>query len=121
MTLLPVSEAYCRQLVAEGVSPSTVVTLPSTVEPERFRFSPTLRQETRSRLTLPDGTTLGLYVGEFGDNYYDVEAFKIFSRFSERLAGFQPLVMTPMPDMIVHELARRTSFPPAVHSRHVVQ
>lgn len=108
--LLPVSEAYRDQLLAEGVSPSRVITLPSTVDAERFRFSSALRQAVRTQLALPSTSVLGIYVGKFGDNYYDVEAFEIFARFLQRLRNFWMLVLTPMSDRIVHELARRASF-----------
>ena len=73
--LMPVAENYRRQLIAEGVPPPRVITVPCSVNLNDFAFNPTVRYQKRQYLGLSTDALVGVYVGKFGGIYYDDEAF----------------------------------------------
>ncbi|MBI1737088.1 MAG: glycosyltransferase family 4 protein [Candidatus Rokubacteria bacterium] len=110
--LLPVSGAYHDALLAEGIAPTRIVTVPCTVDAEQFRFSATARAEERRRLRIDDSAVVGIYVGKFGDTYYAAEAFAVFARFARAFPGFRMLVLSPTPRPALEALAREGGYPP---------
>jgi glycosyltransferase involved in cell wall biosynthesis len=109
--LLPVAESYRQLLIGEGLSPERIVTLPCTVDTERFRFDPEARQQLRTQMGVAATEVLGLYLGKFGGIYQDAEAFRVFARFAQRLSPFRMLVLTPVPAATVRALASASGFP----------
>ena len=98
--LMPVAENYRRQLMAEGVPAHRVVTVPCSVDATAFAFDRAAHQRVRQRLgyTGP-ATTVGIYVGKFGDIYYDEEAFALFRAAADHFGpGFRLIVLTPQPE-----------------------
>jgi glycosyltransferase involved in cell wall biosynthesis len=98
--LMPVAENYRRQLIAEGVPARRIVTVPCSVDATAFAFDETARQRVRQRLgySAPDAM-VGIYVGKFGDIYYDEEAFELFRAAADHFGpGFRLIVLTPQPE-----------------------
>jgi glycosyltransferase involved in cell wall biosynthesis len=73
--LITVSHNYREQLLAEGLPEEKVYTIPCTVDTDTFAFDSRQRAVIRERLQIPEGSIVGVYVGKFGDIYYDEEAF----------------------------------------------
>lgn len=109
--LLPVTEAYRLALLAQGVPEERIVTLPCTVDTDRFRFSESVRAQVRADLGANADAIVGIYVGKFGGIYYDKEAFAVFARFAAALPSFRMIVLTPMSQKQVEDLAREGGYP----------
>lgn len=98
--LMPVAENYRRQLLREGVPPCRVVTVPCSVNAEAFAHDPIAGQRIRQQLryTAPN-TIIGIYVGKFGDIYYDEEAFDLFRAAADHFGpDFRLIILTPNPE-----------------------
>jgi hypothetical protein len=76
--LMPVSESYRTKLIAEGIPEDKIRTVPCGVDPFVFGFDPQKREKTRNGAGISADDLVGIYVGKFGGNYYDREAFHIF-------------------------------------------
>ena len=109
--LLPVTDAYREQLLAEGIPGDRVITLPCTVDTDRFAFVAETRKWVRNDLGAREDAIVGVYVGKYGGIYYEEEAFGVFARFASRLPTFRLLVLTPTDPPSVRELAGSAGFP----------
>ena len=98
--LMPVAENYRRQLIAEGVPAARIMTVPCSVDAEAFAFDEPARQRVRQRLGYRDpAARVGIYVGKFGDIYYDEEAFALFRAAADHFGpAFRLIVLTPQPE-----------------------
>jgi len=76
--LMPVAENYRRQLQREGLDVRNIVTVPCPVNLTSFAPNVTIGRAIRDRLGFGADTIVGIYVGKFGDIYYDAEAFDLF-------------------------------------------
>lgn len=96
--LMPVAENYRRQLQREGLNVDTIVTVPCPVNLADFMPSTTARQAMRLRLGFEAESTVGIYVGKFGDIYYDAEAFDLFKAAADFFGtAFRLIILTPNP------------------------
>ncbi|MBF9143428.1 glycosyltransferase [Hymenobacter properus] len=94
--LMPVAENYRQQLIREGVPASRIVTVPCSVDAQAFAFDATAAQRVRQRLGYPASAVVGIYVGKFGDIYYDQEAFDLFRAAADYFGpDFRLIVLTP--------------------------
>ena len=94
--LMPVAENYRRQLIAEGVPAGRIVTVPCSVDAGAFAHNAAAGQRVRARLGIAAAATVGIYVGKFGDIYYDEEAFELFRAAAAHFgSGFRLIVLTP--------------------------
>ena len=73
--LMPVAENYRQQLIREGVPPERIATVPCSVDADAFAYNVKAGQSVRQRLNFAESSIVGVYVGKFGDIYYDQEAF----------------------------------------------
>ncbi|MBO0357363.1 glycosyltransferase [Hymenobacter sp. BT186] len=111
--LMPVAENYRRQLVQEGVPAPRIVTVPCSVNVPDFSFDPTRRQQVRARLGINQAAPVGIYVGKFGDIYYDAEAFDLFRDAAAHFGPqFRLLVLTPNPEAEVRAKLAKVGFGP---------
>ncbi|MBD2721802.1 glycosyltransferase [Hymenobacter armeniacus] len=95
--LMPVAENYRQQLIKEGVRAERIVTVPCSVNAEAFAPNAEAGQRVRQRLgyTAPEAL-VGIYVGKFGDIYYDQEAFDLFRSAADHFGpGFRLIILTP--------------------------
>ncbi|SHL54259.1 glycosyltransferase [Hymenobacter psychrotolerans] len=96
--LMPVAENYRQQLIEEGVPAANIVTVPCSVDLQSFGFDEQLRAQTRARLNIGAEAPVGIYVGKFGDIYYDAEAFDLFRAAANTFGpDFVLIVLTPNP------------------------
>ncbi|HEX8429488.1 glycosyltransferase [Hymenobacter sp.] len=109
--LMPVAENYRRKLIQEGVNAQSIVTVPCSVNVADFRYDAARRQQVRARLGIAADALVGVYVGKFGDIYYDAEAFDLFR---DAAAYFKPnfrlLILTPNPEAEVHAKLAKVGF-----------
>lgn len=75
--ILPVSINYQQRLMDEGVASDKIRPVPCCVDLDLFRFNEEKRDEIRNELNIQN-RIVGIYVGKFGDIYYDDEAFALF-------------------------------------------
>lgn len=95
--LMPVAENYRQQLIREGVPADRIVTVPCSVDAEAFAYDAAVARQVRQRLGFdaPDAV-LGIYVGKFGDIYYDEEAFELFRAAADYFGpSFRLIILTP--------------------------
>lgn len=101
--LMPVSMNYAEKLSQEGVAREKISLIPCEVDMEKFRFSLEKRDSVRRKLGLDSDTVIGIYVGKFGDIYYDDEAFRLFFRalgyFGEK---FFLIILSPQDKGMIH-------------------
>jgi glycosyltransferase involved in cell wall biosynthesis len=94
--LLPVAENYRQQLIKEGVTADRIVTVPCSVDMATFKYSEATRQLVRQRLGISSDAIVGIYVGKFGDIYYDAEAFDLFKAAADHFGpSFRLIILTP--------------------------
>ncbi|GAB2958308.1 hypothetical protein GCM10027048_26550 [Hymenobacter coalescens] len=98
--LMPVAENYRQQLIREGVPAAKIVTVPCSVDAPAFAYDPVARQQVRQQLGFTDpAAVVGIYVGKFGDIYYDEEAFALFRSAADFFGPqFRLIVLTPQPE-----------------------
>lgn len=94
--LMPVAENYRRQLIREGRVAERVVTVPCPVNLTTFFYQATAGQQVRQRLGFGEYNIIGVYLGKFGDIYYDEEAFALFKSAADYFGPeFRLIVLTP--------------------------
>jgi len=109
--LMPVAENYRRQLMQEGVPAQQIVTVPCSVNVPDFSYDPARRRQVRARLGIAQDAPVGIYVGKFGDIYYDAEAFDLFRDAAAHFGPqFRLLVLTPNPEAEVRAKLANVGF-----------
>ncbi|MCC3158791.1 glycosyltransferase [Hymenobacter sp. 15J16-1T3B] len=94
--LMPVAENYRRQLISEGVPADQIVTVPCSVNLAAFGYDAARGAAVRAQLGLPADAIVGIYVGKFGDIYYDQEAYDLFAATAQHFGEkFRLIVLTP--------------------------
>lgn len=94
--LMPVAENYRQQLISEGVPAGRIVTVPCSVDADAFAYEAAVGQRVRQRLGFAADATVGIYVGKFGDIYYDQEAFELFRSAADHFGpAFRLIILTP--------------------------
>lgn len=99
------------RLAAEG-SPARTYLLPSCVDKEKFQFSAAGRAQVRARYGLSGSQPVVLYLGKFGDLYYDHEIGELFRALLDELPGLHFLVATPDPPARIGGLMQQAGLPP---------
>lgn len=96
--LMPVAENYRQQLIQEGVPAERIVTVPCSVNLANFEYDANRRAQVRAQLGFPADAVVGIYVGKFGDIYYDEEAYDLFHAAAKHFgSAFRLVVLTPNP------------------------
>lgn len=96
--LMPVAENYRNLLLHKGVPAKNVRTIPCTVDVNAFAHSVKERHRIRGTLGIPPNSIVGIYVGKFGDLYYDEKAFEAFEIAFENIPDFQLILLSPISD-----------------------
>jgi glycosyltransferase involved in cell wall biosynthesis len=76
--IITVSKNYKNRLLLERISKAPIEVAPCAVDIEKFKFDRKNRANIRLKNNISDDTIVGIYVGKFGDIYYDQEAFSLF-------------------------------------------
>ncbi|WP_205499632.1 hypothetical protein [Rufibacter psychrotolerans] len=96
--LMPVADNYKRKLIQEGIPEARIYTVPVAVHAESFQFDKVVREQSRKRLGFSSLHLVGVYVGKFGDIYYDEEAFQIFKTSFDYFGdSFRLIILSPNP------------------------
>ncbi|ALW87097.1 hypothetical protein AUC43_19675 [Hymenobacter sedentarius] len=95
--LMPVAENYRQQLIREGVPAGRIITVPCSVDAAAFAFDAAAGKRVRQRLGYTAlEAVVGVYVGKFGDIYYDEESFALFRAAANHFgSNFRLIVLTP--------------------------
>jgi glycosyltransferase involved in cell wall biosynthesis len=94
--LMPVAENYRRQLQREGLDIKNIITVPCPVNLTDFAPNEVTRKAVRDRLGFAEDNIIGIYVGKFGDIYYDQEAFELFRTAADYFGkSFRLVILTP--------------------------
>lgn len=94
--LMPVAENYRQQLISEGVPADRIITVPCSVDAQAFAYEAAAGQRVRQRLDFVADAMVGIYVGKFGDIYYDQEAFELFRSAADYFGpAFRLIILTP--------------------------
>lgn len=109
--LLPVSNNYRDLLIQKGVSKNNILTLPCTVDMNRFKRDIESRAKIRKELGGDDDTIVGVYLGKFGGLYEEKQAFVHFRTFLSEFEKYKMLVLSPEEKEQVVELAKSADFP----------
>ena len=101
IALMTVSKKYTELLYNNGVLNSKLATMPCAVESKKFAFSGPDRKLIRKNLGISDSSIVGIYVGKFGDIYFDHEAFHIFKSAFDHFNDFRLIILTPHNDKFI--------------------
>ncbi len=94
--LMPVAENYRRQLQREGLDTKNIITVPCPVNLVSFAPNAITGKAARDRLGFTNKAIVGIYVGKFGDIYYDQEAFELFRAAADYFGeSFRLIILTP--------------------------
>lgn len=109
--LMPVAENYRQQLIQEGCPADQIVTVPCPVNLTTFAYQPEAGAQVRARLGFGPDAIIGVYLGKFGDIYYDAEAFDLFKAAADFFGPrFRLIVLTPNPIPEVKAKLQRVGF-----------
>ena len=92
--VFPVSNAYANQLKM-SYPDQWIKYAPCAVNISDFRFNEYQRSKIRSELNISDNSKVGIYVGKFGGNYLDQEAFNLFQLGFDHVESFHLIILTP--------------------------
>lgn len=111
--IITVSHNYRDQLLAEGLPADKILTIPCTVDTDSFAFDSRQREAIRERLQIPEGSVVGIYVGKFGDIYYDTEAFHLIRKAFDFFAPtFFMLILTPQSKVQIEDFIKGQGLKP---------
>jgi glycosyltransferase involved in cell wall biosynthesis len=109
--LMPVSRKYEERLAQIGCPKEKISTVPCSVNLDMFRFNQHSRTKIRSKLSIPDNATVGVYTGKFGGMYMDEEAWSLFKWSFELIQCFYLMIITPNPDPVINNLLKIRNLP----------
>lgn len=109
--LMPVADNYTSYLKNINLINCPVDTIPCSVNLEEFTFSMESRELIRKRLKLSDTSVTGIYVGKFGDIYYDREAFAYFKSCFDKIEDFFLILLTPMEEEFTQQRISENAIP----------
>lgn len=92
--IFPVSNAYARDLES-NYPMQWISTAPCAVNNSVFKFSVRQREAIRTEYDIPTESIVGIYVGKFGGNYLNEEAFDFFSIAFDEISGFFLIILCP--------------------------
>lgn len=94
--LLPVAHNYRQKLTLEGVSEEKIILQPCEVQLDKFTINIEKRREIRQQLKFSNQDIVGIYVGKFGDIYWDRDAFMLFKKMQKYFGQkFRLMILSP--------------------------
>lgn len=109
--LITVSENYRQHLLQSEKIKRPVSVIPCAVSLEKFKFNHEKRKQIRTKLNLSKDAIVGIYVGKFGDIYYDEEAFEFFKICGKQFKDFFLLILSPEKPHVLEQKFRLIDFP----------
>ena len=92
--IFSVSEGYKNTLISEGTDSKRVFVAPCTTDLTKFIINDKWRKDIRDRLDWKDQDIVGIYVGKFGDIYFDDEAFILLKKVKQEIPQFKIIVLS---------------------------
>lgn len=100
--LMPVSNNYKNYLIKTGVDGGKISVMPCCVDLQKFAYNEDERNSVRLKLGISTLSTVGVYVGKFGDLYLNDESFEIFKKTREFFKdNFFLIILTPQTKTII--------------------
>lgn len=93
--LMPVSYNYERYLKSIEKLDCPIETMPCSVNIDKFKFDIQSRKSIRKKYHIDEETIVGIYVGKFGDIYYEDEAFLFFKSCFKHIDNFFLMLLCP--------------------------
>ena len=109
--LLTASENYKNELLKKKVTKGYIGMVPCTVNLTTFKFSLHQRESIRKKFNIASDMIVGIYVGKFGDIYYDQESFAFFKSCLGNLGRFFLLILTPQNKLSIKSKLNQVQFP----------
>jgi len=110
--ILPVANNYKDQLKKETVSSEKLFVQPCDVNLKKFDINPVSGKKIRDQLKIDKNAIVGIYVGKFGDIYWDKEAFQLFNKTSQYFGKqFHLLIVSPADTRSISENLKKVNFP----------
>ncbi|MEX2597052.1 MAG: glycosyltransferase [Salibacteraceae bacterium] len=99
--LVTVSTAYQTYLINEKkIGVAKVYNIPCCADFDLFRFDMIARDKLRGELQIADREKVGIYVGKFGDIYYDQVFFAFLERAFKQEFIDRMIFLSPMPEHV---------------------
>lgn len=109
--LFPVSENYRRKLNNQEKIRCPIEVIPCSVDINKFQFKKSHRIAIRKHYNLSESVIVGIYVGKFGDIYYDNEAFIFFKSCLNYFDDFFLFVLTPQDQVLIENKFKQVEYP----------
>ena len=109
---------YMVNTLIQSGAKGKIFRAPSSVDENLYCFSSDARNRIRNRLNMTNKTVL-LYLGKFGNLYYDKEIIKFFQLLHKQDSRFFFLIVTPSDKNVVHNYFG--DFPINNNSYHVTE
>lgn len=109
--LFPVAYNYKKKLIDEGINPERIEVAPIEVDLEKFRFNPESKRKIRSTLNISENTIVGIYIGKFGDIYFEKEAFVLFKKAHDYFQNFYLIIGSPQPEKFINRNLQEIGYP----------
>jgi glycosyltransferase involved in cell wall biosynthesis len=105
--ILSTGTSHMIERLHEWQSPARAYRLPTGVDEHKFQFTAAGRAAIRARHGLTAEQPVVLYLGKFGDLYYDYEIAEVFRALLDKIPDLHFLVATPdAPDHVTSLMAR---------------
>lgn len=111
--LISTGTSHMIDRLHEWESPARAYRLPTGVDEQRFRFSAEARATIRARHHLSADQRVVLYLGKFGDLYYDHEVAELFRTLLDEMPDLHFLIATPDPPARIAGLMAQAGLPAA--------
>ncbi len=92
--IFAVSEKYRNALINDGVNVDRVYMVPCATDLTQFVIDDSWTISTRDKLKWRDNDIVGIYVGKFGDIYYEDEAFELFKALKKAIPDFKIIILS---------------------------
>jgi len=109
--LISTGTSHMIDRLHEWKSPALAYRLPSGVDEQRFQFSVEGRKTIRTRYNIPADQQVVLYLGKFGDLYYDHEVAELFRTLLDELPNLHFLIATPDSPARIAKLMEQAGLP----------
>ena len=110
--LITVTENYKSHLEKEyAVASERLAVIPCTVDPDAFAFDDKARQTKREEIGFPAEAPIGVYLGKFGDLYYDEESFQVFRDSLAVWPELHFMLLTPNDPALIKDRLKQFSLP----------
>lgn len=108
--IFAVSKGYGNTLVNEGIDTKRVFVTPCTTDLATFIINDQWRIDIRKQLGWNATDVVGIYVGKFGDIYFDDKAFDLFMELKKVIGDFKVIILSASKKEWLKEKLRHRGF-----------